>query len=334
MKHVIITGGAGFIGSHLCESFLERGYAVTALDDFVTGRAENVAALIKHPDFDLVECDVSHKIPEHKLSNMQHGLHGILHFACPASPVDFQKIPFEILRVDSLGTMITVDLALRFNARYLLASTSEIYGDPLVHPQKEDYFGNVNTLGPRACYDEAKRFAEAFVNSAMRHHSLNAGIVRIFNTYGPRMRPDDGRIIPEFMGRGLQGESIRVCGDGLQTRSFCFVSDLVEGIVRFYESSVQDVINLGNPDERSVLEVAQLIREMTGDRSPIHHVPAREDDPRRRCPVIDKAERLLDWRPQVDLTEGLERTLKYFRTATTEPVTSRAPARSAVWAAQ
>ena len=320
MKHVTITGGAGFIGSHLCEAMLAKGYAVTALDNFITGRPSNVAHLMADPHFQLVECDVSERLPEHQMRNLSLGLHGVFHFACPASPVDFQKIPFEILAVDSVGTALTVDLALRHGARYILASTSEIYGDPAVHPQPEEYFGNVNTLGPRACYDEAKRFAEAYVSSAMRGSTpkrgptLNAGIVRIFNTYGPRMRPDDGRIIPMFISRGLAGAELPVCGDGLQTRSFCYVTDLVAGIVKLFESGVRDAVNIGNPDERSVLEIAEIIRRMTGGRSSVTYVPARQDDPRQRCPIITRATERLGWTPTVGLLAGLANTVEYFRT--------------------
>lgn len=319
MKHVLITGGAGFIGSHLCEAFLKKGYAVTALDNFITGRRSNVAHLMNDPEFQLIECDVSKALPEARMRNMRHGLHGVLHFACPASPVDFDRIPFEILAVDSQGTALTVDLALRHRSRYILASTSEVYGDPLVHPQNESYFGNVNTLGPRSCYDEAKRFAEAYVNAAMRKKpSLNAGIVRIFNTYGPRMRPDDGRIIPEFMSQGLRGGALPVCGDGRQTRSFCFVTDIVAGVLKLYESDLRDVVNLGNPDERSVLEIAELIQNMTGGKANIRFVAARQDDPRQRCPVIERAQTRLGWKPRVNLLKGLRETLIYFQRALVE----------------
>jgi dTDP-glucose 4,6-dehydratase len=312
MKHVLVTGGSGFIGSHICEALLKKGYAVTAIDNFITGRRENVANFNFHTDFHLLEWDISHGVPEGQMRNLKYGLHGVLHFACPASPVDFQKIPFEILDVDSMGTKHTIELALKHSSRYVLASTSEIYGNPHIHPQTEDYFGNVNTLGPRACYDEAKRFAEAYVSSAMRCKSLNAAIVRIFNTYGPRMRPDDGRIIPEFMNRGLKRESLPVCGTGTQTRSFCYISDLVDGIMKTFEADFKDVLNLGNPDERSVLEIASIIQKLTGYHSQIQFVPARQDDPERRCPEITKANRLLGWNPKTDLMSGLKKTLEYF----------------------
>lgn len=320
MKHVWITGGAGFIGSHLCDAFLRRGYAVTAVDNFVTGRETNIRDALKHPYFQLIEANVSRPV-ERTASRLlrDHGLAGVLHFACPASPVDFSRIPFEILEVDSLGTMHTVDLAMNFGARYVLASTSEIYGDPLVHPQSEFYWGNVSTLGPRACYDEAKRFAEAYVGTAMRHLKLNAAIARIFNTYGPRMRIDDGRVIPEFAAQALRGGDIPVCGDGMQTRSLCYVSDLVEGIVKLFESDVREPVNLGNPDERSVLEMARIVKEMSRSESRIVHVEARPEDPRRRCPDIRRAKALLDWSPRVPLQEGLAQTLQYFRTQLDAP---------------
>ena len=324
MKHILITGGSGFIGSHLCDLLLKKGYAVTAVDNFLTGRKENIAEALKHPAFRFLEWDVCQPIPESKVELLaEHGLHGLFHFACPASPVDFDKIPFEILEVDSIGTMHTVDLALKHGARYLIASTSEIYGDPLVHPQNESYFGNVNTLGPRACYDEAKRFGEAYVSTAIRgvgrakdgkpRKALNGGIVRIFNTYGPRMRPDDGRIVPELCMQALRGKALTIHGDGKQTRSFCFVSDLVDGIVRLFESSEKNPVNIGNPVERTVLDFAQMVTKLTGSKSTIQHLPGREDDPKRRCPDITRAKTLLGWSPKIDLEEGLRQSIEYFR---------------------
>jgi dTDP-glucose 4,6-dehydratase len=324
MKHVLITGGAGFIGSHLCDAFLARDYAVTAMDNLVTGREANLAEARKHPEFQFIRADVSRKLGAEEIPLVaRHGLHGVLHFACPASPVDFDRIPFEILAVDSLGTMSTVELAREFGARYLVASTSEIYGDPLVHPQKEDYWGNVNTIGPRACYDEAKRFAEAYVSTAIRGvsapgakpvASLNGGIVRIFNTYGPRMRPDDGRIVPEFCMQALAGKPLTLHGDGQQTRSFCYVSDLVQGIVKLFESDVRVPVNLGNPSERTVREFAEVVIQLSGRKLALETLPARPDDPRRRCPDITRAKELLGWAPQVELAQGLKATLEYFRT--------------------
>ncbi len=323
MKHILVTGGAGFIGSHLCEVLLAKGYAVTALDNLLTGRKSNITQVLKNPNFQWVERDVCLPIKDTDIPLIaKHGLHGIFHFACPASPIDFEKIPFEILEVDSLGTMTTVDLALRFGARYLLASTSEIYGDPLVHPQKEDYWGNVSTTGPRACYDETKRFAEAYVTSAMRgsgtykgkpYQPLNAGIVRIFNTYGPRMRPDDGRVVPELCMQALKGEDFSIHGDGSQTRSFCFVSDLVDGIVKLFESNYREPFNIGNPVERSIREFAEVVQKLAKSNSKIKSLPARPDDPRKRCPDISKARKLLGWEPKVSLEEGLARSLEDFR---------------------
>jgi len=314
MKHVLVTGGAGFIGSHLCDALLARGYAVTAVDNYVTGRRENVAAALKSPHFDLVEADICSPLPQLKLVD-RFGLHGVLHFACPASPVDFDRIPFVILTVDSIGTKLTVDLALEHKARYVVASTSEIYGDPLVHPQTEDYWGNVNTIGPRACYDETKRFAEAYVSTAARLAGLNGGMVRIFNTYGPRMRPDDGRIVPELCMQALARKPLTIHGTGQQTRSFCYVSDLVDGILRYFESSHQEPMNIGNPDERSVLEFAQVVMELTSPEGggKIEHLPGRQDDPKRRCPEITRAKTKLGWSPRVDLRTGLKSTIDYFR---------------------
>lgn len=322
MKHVIITGGSGFVGSHLCDLFLARGYAVTAVDNYVTGRKENLKDALQNKNFELIEWDVSKPWPIEKFTLIKKlGLHGVLHFACPASPIDFEKIPFEILAVDSAGTFHSVDLALQHNARYLLASTSEIYGDPLVHPQTEDYWGNVNPNGPRACYDETKRFAEALVTSAIRgtgtwngkpYTALNAGICRIFNTYGPRMRPDDGRVVPELCMQAIRGESLTIHGDGLQTRSFCYVSDLVEGIFKLYESNVKIPVNLGNPVERTVLDFAKAVGEVSGKKITIKHLEGREDDPKKRCPDISRAKEKLKWSPQVDLKEGLKKTYQFF----------------------
>jgi dTDP-glucose 4,6-dehydratase len=327
LPHVLLTGAAGFIGSHLTDLLLKKGYAVTGLDNLLTGRRENLAEAMKNPNFHYVERDVCLPLTGEAEKLMpflaKHGLHGVLHFACPASPVDFDKIPFEILAVDSIGTANTVDLALKYDARYLVASTSEIYGDPLVHPQNEEYWGNVNTIGPRACYDEAKRFAEAYVSTAIRgvgraadggpRKPLNGGIVRIFNTYGPRMRADDGRIVPEFCVQALNGKPLTLHGDGKQTRSFCYVSDLVDGIVRLFESRVHEPVNCGNPVERTVAEFAEAVIRLSGSRSTITHLAARPDDPRRRCPDIGRARKHLGWAPKVDLDEGLLASLEYFK---------------------
>lgn len=314
LKHVVITGGSGFIGSHLCDLFLARGYAVTAIDNFVTGRKSNLSQALQSPHFSLVEADVSEGMDEASLPLVgRYGIHGVLHFACPASPVDFDRIPFVILKVDSLGTFRSVDLALRHKARFLVASTSEIYGDPLEHPQKESYWGNVNTIGPRACYDEAKRFAEAVVSTSTRLQGLNGGIVRIFNTYGPRMRLDDGRVVPELARQVIQGKPLTVHGEGSQTRSFCYVSDLVEGIFRLFESGVKEPVNCGNPQERTILEFAEMIQKVSGVTLPIQKLPGRQDDPNRRCPDITLARSLLGWEPKVGLEEGLRITMEAFR---------------------
>jgi dTDP-glucose 4,6-dehydratase len=314
IRHVLITGGAGFIGSHLTDWFLAKGYAVTVVDNYLTGRKENVAHHLNNPLFSLVEQDVCAPMPPQNFRFIaQYGLHGVLHFACPASPIDFEKIPFEILAVDSIGTAHTVELALRFNARYLVASTSEIYGDPLEHPQKESYWGNVNTIGPRACYDETKRFAEAYVSSAQRWKQLNAGIVRIFNTYGPRMRPDDGRVVPELCMQALRGQGFTIHGNGMQTRSFCYVSDLVDGVTRLFESNERDPVNIGNPRERTILEFAEVLNQISKQSQETVFLPARQDDPRRRCPDISRAQKLLNWSPRVDLEEGLSKTLEFFQ---------------------
>jgi dTDP-glucose 4,6-dehydratase len=314
MKHIIVTGGAGFIGSHLCDSLLEKGYAITAIDNLVTGREQNISQAKKSDRFHFLNQDICDPIDEKKIPFLsQYGLHGIFHFACPASPVDFDKIPFVILEVDSIGTMRTVDLALKYKSRYLLASTSEVYGDPLVHPQPESYWGNVNPNGPRACYDEAKRFAEAYVSTARDLKSLNAGIVRIFNTYGPRMRINDGRVVPELCRQAMMGEPLTVHGDGKQTRSFCYVSDLVRGIISLFESNEKNPVNIGNPVERTILEFAEVVREISGTSVPVKNLPGRVDDPKKRCPDITRATTILGWKPEVDLHEGLQKSWESFR---------------------
>lgn len=327
MKTVVITGGSGFVGSHLCDALLAKGYAVVAIDNFVTGRRTNVAHLNTNPHFRLIEWDVSLPLPATEREALdQNGVYAVLHFACPASPIDFDRIPFEILAVDSDGTREMVELALAHRARFVLASTSEIYGDPLEHPQREEYWGNCNSVGPRACYDEAKRFSEAFVSSAMRpgaqgkirirgrdYDPLNGGIVRIFNTYGPRMRPDDGRIVPELCLQALRGQDLTLHGDGTQTRSFCFVSDLIAGIVGLMESDEHRPVNIGNPSERSVKEFADAVLRATQSRSKIKLTSPRPEDPKRRCPDISRARSVLGWEPQVEFEEGLKRTVEYFR---------------------
>jgi len=316
-KHVLVTGGAGFIGSHLSDELLNRGYAVTAVDNLITGRVSNLDSASQRESFEFVERDICSEWTDKDFPLIaKFGLHGVFHFACPASPVDFDRIPEVILAVDSIGTMKTVDLALNHKARYLIASTSEIYGDPLVHPQREDYWGNVNPIGPRACYDEAKRFAEAYVSTAqrgMKGRKLDAGIVRIFNTYGPRMRPDDGRVVPQLCMQALKGWPLTLHGDGEQTRSFCYVSDLVDGIIRLFESTVTVPVNIGNPVERAVKDFAGVVLKLTGSKSRIELKPGREDDPRQRCPDITRARELLKWEPRISLEEGLAKSLDYFK---------------------
>ncbi len=307
IERVVITGGAGFLGSHLSERFLSDGCAVVCLDNFCTGTPENVAHLVENPAFQLVRCDVS------EYQHVSGPVDAVLHFACPASPIDYLRLPLETLKVGSAGTLHALGLAREKGARFLLASTSEVYGDPLVHPQGEDYWGNVNPVGPRAVYDEAKRFSEALTVAYRQTHGVDAKIIRIFNTYGPRMRPNDGRAIPTFVAQALKGEPITVAGDGRQTRSVCYVDDLVEGIVRMLRSPHTGPVNLGNPAELSMLELAETIRRMIRSESEITFVPRPQDDPMVRQPRIDLAGELLGWKPEVGLADGLERTIAWFR---------------------
>ncbi len=309
MNHVLITGAAGFIGSHLCDRFLGEGWTVIAMDNFLTGNPDNIAHLFGHPRFRFVHYNVTHYI------HVPGELDLVLHFACPASPVDYLNFPIQTLKVDSLGTLHTIGLAKAKGARYVFASTSEVYGDPAVHPQTESYWGHVNPVGPRSVYDEAKRFSEAMTMAYQRFHGVDARIVRIFNTYGPRMRLHDGRVVPNFIVQALRGEPLTVYGDGAQTRSFCYIDDLVEGIFRL---SVQpglggEIVNLGNPEERRIVDFARLTRDLVGSPSTIDFRPLPQDDPRQRCPDIARAEKLLQWRPKVPLEEGLARTVAYFR---------------------
>ncbi len=304
---IVITGGAGFLGSHLSERLLADGCSVICLDNFCTGTPANVAHLIEHPAFRLVRYDVTEYV------YVGGPVDTVLHFASPASPVDYLDLPIETLKVGSMGTIHALGLAREKGARFLLASTSEVYGDPLVHPQGEDYWGNVNPVGPRGVYDEAKRFSEALTVAYRKNHAVETKIVRIFNTYGPRMRPNDGRAIPTFIRQALRGEPITVSGDGSQTRSVCYVSDLVEGILRLVRSSHPGPMNIGNPSELSVLELAETIRQMTGSRSPITFVPRPQDDPMVRQPRIDLAREVLGWKPEIGLEDGLERTIGWFR---------------------
>lgn len=303
----LITGGSGFIGSHLCERFLAEGHDVLAVDNLITGRKSNVEHLTSNPRFQLVEHDVSQPLA------IDGPIDNILHFASPASPVDYLLYPIQTLKVGSLGTHNTLGLARVKNASYLLASTSEVYGDPEQHPQREEYWGNVNPIGLRGCYDEAKRFSEAIVMAYYRTHGVNTHIVRIFNTYGERMRLDDGRVLPNFMGQALRGEPITVYGDGSQTRSFCYVSDLVAGIAKLLTTDFHEPVNLGNPSEVTILEFAREVLSLSGSKSQLEFKPLPQDDPKVRKPDISRARRLLGWEPKVDRHDGLKRTLSYFR---------------------
>jgi len=304
---IVVTGGAGFIGSHLVERLLARGDEVVVIDNLLTGRRENLATVADNSRLLFVEQDVTLEI------EIDGPVDAILHLASPASPIDYLKLPIQTLKVGSLGTHKALGLARAKRARFLLASTSEVYGDPLVHPQTEDYWGNVNPIGPRGVYDEAKRFAEAMVMAYHRAHAVETRIVRIFNTYGPRMRLDDGRVVPTFIGQALRGEDLTVFGDGSQTRSFCFVNDLVEGILRLLASSQQQPVNIGNPTEMTVLDFARRILDVTGSQAKIIHRELPEDDPRVRRPDISRARAELDWSPKVELDDGLRTTIAYFR---------------------
>ena len=304
---VLITGGAGFLGSHLCERFLAAGWETVCMDNLVTGDLRNIEHLFREPRFRFEKRDVTEYI------HIPGRLDAILHFASPASPIDYLELPIQTLKVGSLGTHKALGLAREKNARFLLASTSECYGDPLVHPQSEDYWGNVNPVGPRGVYDEAKRFAEAMTMAYHRFHGVETRIVRIFNTYGPRMRLRDGRALPAFMSQALRGEALTVFGDGSQTRSFCYVDDLVEGIWRLLHSDETLPVNIGNPTEMTILQFAEAVRRIVGSTSPIEFKPLPVDDPKVRQPDIAKARRVLGWEPRVGLDEGLRRTLEHFR---------------------
>jgi dTDP-glucose 4,6-dehydratase len=303
----VITGGAGFLGSHLCDYLVERGWKVLAIDNFVTGAGDNLKHLDGNPLFRMVHHDVTHYI------DVQGPVDYVLHFASPASPVDYLKLPIQTLKAGALGTHNTLGLALEKKAKYLLASTSECYGDPLVSPQPETYWGNVNTVGPRGVYDEAKRFAEAMTMAYHRAKGLDTHIIRIFNTYGPRMRLNDGRALPNFVHQALSGQPITVYGTGKQTRSFCYVSDLIEGIYRLMMSDEHEPTNIGNPHEITILEFAERVRALLGISTPIVFKPLPQDDPKQRCPDISKARRILGWEPKVNLEEGLRLTLDSFK---------------------
>ena len=307
MKRVLITGGAGFLGSHLCDRFVNEGYHVIAMDNLITGDLHNIEHLFKLEHFEFYHHDVS------KFVHVPGKLDYILHFASPASPIDYLKMPIQTLKVGSLGTHNLCGLAKEKRARMLIASTSEVYGDPLVHPQNEEYWGNVNPIGPRGVYDEAKRFQEAITMAYHNFHGLETRIVRIFNTYGPRMRLDDGRALPAFMSQALRGEDITVFGDGSQTRSFCYVGDLVEGIYRLLLSDYHMPVNIGNPHEISLNDFAVEIQRLIGSDSKIVYMPLPQDDPKQRQPDITKAKTILGWEPKVERAEGLKITLDYFK---------------------
>jgi dTDP-glucose 4,6-dehydratase len=317
---VLITGAAGFLGSHLCDRFLAEGHQVVGLDNFVTGHPDNVAHLMGHAGFEFVRHDIS------TYTYVAGDLDGVLHFASPASPIDYLELPIQTLKVGSLGTHNALGLAKAKGARFFLASTSEVYGDPLVHPQTEDYWGNVNPIGPRGVYDEAKRFSEAMTMAYHTYHGVDTRIIRIFNTYGPRMRPRDGRVVSNFIVQALSGEPITIYGDGSQTRSFCYVSDEVDGIYRLFMRGDHMPTNIGNPDEYTVKQLAELVVGLTGTSAPIIHEPLPTDDPKVRKPDITRAREMLGWEPTVHVRDGLARTIDYFRQHVGTPMMApRAP---------
>jgi dTDP-glucose 4,6-dehydratase len=307
MKRILITGAAGFLGSHLCDRFIKDGYHVIGMDNLITGRLQNIEHLFPLANFEFYNHDVS------KFIHVPGSLDYILHFASPASPIDYLKIPIQTLKVGSLGIHNCLGLAKAKGARLMIASTSEVYGDPSVHPQPESYWGNVNPVGPRGVYDEAKRFQEAITMAYHTYHGLETRIVRIFNTYGPRMRLNDGRVLPAFIGQALRGEDLTIFGDGSQTRSFCYVDDLVEGIVRLLHSDCADPVNIGNPDEITIAQFAEEIIKLTGTDQKVVYKDLPTDDPKQRQPDITKAKALLGWEPQIDRAEGLKRTYAYFK---------------------
>jgi len=306
-KRVLITGAAGFLGSHLCDLLLAKGHKVIALDNFITGNPKNIEHLEKNKNFLFKKLDVTEYI------HIEGKVDFVFHFASPASPVDYLELPIQTLKVGSLGTLRALGVAKKKKARFLLASTSEVYGDPLVHPQPEDYWGNVNPIGPRGVYDEAKRFAEAVTMAYHRTHGVDTKIVRIFNTYGERMRLNDGRVVPNFISQALQGKPMTVYGDGEQTRSFCYVSDLINGIYKLATSDINDPVNIGNPEEYTINDFAKKIKTLVGAKSKIIYKPLPENDPRIRQPDITKAKKVLGWKPQVSLDEGLKRTIDWFK---------------------
>ena len=305
----LVTGGAGFLGSHLCDALLAEGYSVIVVDNLLTGRAANLDHLRNDSRFELRQLDINQPFDCGKVDY-------VFHFACPASPVDYMQHGIETLKVGSLGTLHALEIARKYGAKYLISSTSECYGDPLEHPQKETYWGNVNPIGPRSVYDEAKRFSEALTMAYHRTHKVDTRMVRIFNTYGPRMQLNDGRVVPNFMKQALRGEELTVYGDGSQTRSFCYVSDEVEGFIRLSKSNEHGPVNIGNPKEFTILECAKQVLAVTGSKSAIRYEPLPQDDPKQRCPDITKAKTLLGWEPKIDLATGLRMSLEYFREAT------------------
>ncbi|MBA7641213.1 dTDP-glucose 4,6-dehydratase [subsurface metagenome] len=306
---VLVTGGTGFLGSHLCELVIKKGFSVICMDNLITGNMDNIAHLIGNENFRFIKHDVTEYI------NVEGDIDYVVHFASPASPVDYLKYPIQTLKVGSLGTHKALGFAKEKSAKFLLASTSEVYGDPLINPQREDYWGNVNPIGPRGVYDEAKRFAEALTMAYHRYHNVDTRIARIFNTYGPRMRKDDGRVVPNFINQALNNKPLTVYGDGSQTRSFCYVSDMIEGIYKLMLSDINEPINLGNPEEISILEFAELTMSITNSKSKIEYLPLPQDDPKVRRPDITKAKELLDWGPEVKLRDGLKETVGWFKRA-------------------
>ena len=316
-RRALVTGGAGFLGSHLCDALLAEGWDVVVVDNLLTGRRANFAHLKNQPRFEFMEKDICQPFDVGKVDY-------VFHFASPASPVDYSNHGIATLKVGSFGTFHALDVAHKYGAKYFVSSTSECYGDPLEHPQKETYWGNVNPIGPRSVYDEAKRFTEAVTMAYRRYHKVDTHIVRIFNTYGPRMQLNDGRVVPNFMKQALRGEPLTVYGDGNQTRSFCYVSDEIDGFVRLSKSDEHLPVNIGNPNEFTILECAQMVLKVTGSKSQIRHEPLPQDDPKQRCPDITKARQLLQWEPKVDLETGLRKSLDYFRKAVAEET---APAR-------
>jgi dTDP-glucose 4,6-dehydratase len=315
-KRAVVTGGAGFLGSHLCDALLAENWNVVVVDNLLTGRRGNLAHLNHEPRLEFVEKDICEPFDVGKVDY-------VFHFASPASPVDYSVHGIPTLKVGSLGTFHALDLALRYGAKYLVSSTSECYGDPLEHPQKETYWGNVNSIGPRSVYDEAKRFTESVTMAYHRYHKVDTRIVRIFNTYGPRMQLNDGRVVPNFMKQALRGEPLTVYGDGHQTRSFCYVSDEIDGFLRLSKSDEHLPVNIGNPHEFTILECAQMVLKVTGSKSQIRYEPLPQDDPKQRCPDISKARTLLGWEPKIDLETGLRQSLDYFKKALAEEAAVR-----------